>query len=582
MRYGMVLLALATLSAVASAQRSAPPPDREALERLNLKTEWTSYLPLQGGKDSIASVQVIDDAQIFVQTKSGLLVAIDAVTGAKQWAYRYPSEYVNIYPVGVNDDFVFAVNVARLLAFSRTSGVLQFDFELSGSATAGPVADKELIYVTINGTKLAAYAFPQVLMAQEKAKPGDTRKPVNAADAVAQRVGSREGFSTLKDPEFTKLTYPAEAKKDIGLGPKQYTPSIAGLPSITPPYTLDNRGLYITPAITMLPSLRQPYQLKPDYMQYNQRTPSVQSLPPSVAQAALLANFRPKGIAPELRWNHVSGRRYMNQPVLTDSFGVTNRNKAQAVSRLWVATDGKTIEAIDKKSNRIQVEAVLQDVVVSQMSGPVEIAPGRTAGFVGLVDGNVVALNLLLGSEVGPRIEWRTSIGGYMNHKPLATKDAVFASGEQSGTAKIDLDTGELIWKSENIADRVLAVNEEFVYIRDRMGNLAIYDRHRATDAVSRRSTPLTKLDVAAFNVPVTNEKNDRLLLAADSGALVCLRDANPKYAKPVHLVPVIEKKEVAPPAPMEEPKKDEPKKEEPKKADVKKDEPKKDEPKKN
>ena len=168
-----------------------------------------------------------------------------------------------------------------------------------------------------------------------------------------------------------------------------------------------------------------------------------------------------------------------------------------------------------------------------------------------------MALNLLQGGPQGPRIEWRASVGGTMNHRPVAARDAVFASGEQSGTAKIDIVTGDVVWRSETTADQFVAANDEFVYLKDRAGNLAVYDRQKATDAATRRSLPLAKLDIAGFGVTVSNDKTDRIFLAGDNGVLVCLRDASAKYARPVPLVP---------PAP--EPKKDAPapKKDEPKK----------------
>ena len=390
---------------------------------------------MQSGRDAVATVQIVDAAQVFAQTHSGLLVAFDAVTGAKQWAYRYPAEYATIYPVGVNDDFVFAVNVARLMCFNRVTGVVEFDFELPGSASVGPVADKELVYVTLNGTRLMAYTFPAILRAVAKARPEDVVKPRNPADAVASRYGTAANFSSLKDAEFTRLYYPQEPKTDIGLGPRQATPSISALPSVTPPYTLDTRGLYVTPSIGALPTLRQPYSLKPDYMRYNQRTPSIQVIPPSVARAAELANFRPRGVEPTLYWSHTSGRRYVNPPVLTDLDAVTNIKDVQVITRLWATTDGPVVEALDKRTQRTQVVATLQDAVASPLTGPVPVGPDRL-GFVGLRDGNVVALNLLQGGPQGPRIEWRASVGGTMNHRPVAARDAVFASGEQSGTAK--------------------------------------------------------------------------------------------------------------------------------------------------
>ena len=56
-----------------------------------------------------------------------------------------------------------------------------------------------------------------------------------------------------------------------------------------------------------------------------------------------------------------------------------------------------------------------------------------------------------------------------MNRTPLVTDDAVFAAGDNSGVARIDRKTGEVIWKSDIQIDRVMAVNHEFAYLRDRL-----------------------------------------------------------------------------------------------------------------
>src|SRR5258708_3998573 len=58
--------------------RSEPPP-REALERLNLKLGWSLYLPVEGLRDGIFSIQLVEK-EILVQTRSGLIVVVDADT----------------------------------------------------------------------------------------------------------------------------------------------------------------------------------------------------------------------------------------------------------------------------------------------------------------------------------------------------------------------------------------------------------------------------------------------------------------------------------------------------------------------
>ena len=68
-----------------------------------------------------------------------------------------------------------------------------------------------------------------------------------------------------------------------------------------------------------------------------------------------------------------------------------------------------------------------------------------------------------------------------------------------------------------------------------------MYDARRATDAARKRSAPLGSANLSEFNVNVVNTVSDRVYLAADNGLLVCLRDANPKYVRPVRISPPAE-----------------------------------------
>ena len=114
-----------------------------------------------------------------------------------------------------------------------------------------------------------------------------------------------------------------------------------------------------------------------------------------------------------------------------------------------------------------------------------------------------------------------------------ATDDFVYAQGDDSGVVCVNRKTGDPVWRSEASADRVLAANNEFLYVRDRQGRFLVYDAKRPTDPATRYSAPLSGIDLREFNIPVTNTASDRIYLAADNGLIVCLRDMSPKYARP-------------------------------------------------
>ncbi len=550
-----------------SSYSQAAPPDKAALDRLNLKTEWTIQLPFDGRKDGVGLIQVVDDSQIFVQSRSGLLIALDAATGSRQWSYRYPAQYVSLYHVGVNDRYVFAVNSTRLFCFHRYTGLLEFDYELPARPTAAPVVDSQLVYLVLSGTTVTAYRFPTLLAPPEMARaPGNG---ANVADTIATRY-TTGGLEPPKRLEFETL--PARPPSEFGEPVSQSqiygkaTPSLAALPSVTPPYSLYNRKLVLSPSIGLVPSLRQPYELRPDYLRDHQLTPSITNIP--VYRILELSSLRPKPIQPMVVWSFPSSYRVAFDPVLTDSVSQSTPG------RLWLMSDDKHSFAISRRDRSLQVVAKYQDTIGSPLAGPALVDGNGLFGFVGLTDGVVACVDLARGSLDGPRVEWKANIGGLMNRKPIPTADAVYAAGEHSGVAKIDMMSGEILWRTHTDVDRVLAINQEYVYARDRFGAMLIFDRKRATDPARRTATPLAKLDVSAFNAPVSNDQTDRIMLAADSGTMICLRDTSAKYLRPYRVAPpskVPPRKEANAVPPVEEPKKEEPKKVEPKKEEPKK-----------
>lgn len=135
-------------------------PSEEALHRLHLKLGWRVYVPLEGPRDGLFSVQVLDK-QVLVQTRSGSVLVLDAATGAIQWRVRPGTPYLVSHPVGYNSQSVFVVNGGRLVALSRANGAVQWDFKLPSACAAVPVADDERIYLPLVTGPLYAYELPR-------------------------------------------------------------------------------------------------------------------------------------------------------------------------------------------------------------------------------------------------------------------------------------------------------------------------------------------------------------------------------------------------------------------------------------
>lgn len=547
----------------------ATPPDRAALDRLNLRMEWSLYLPMATQRDSIESVQTFDD-QLFIQTRTGMLTALDARTGKILWSAALGNGgYSNVYPVAVNSHFVFVAHVTRLYAFYRYSGVVEFTVDLGTPPTAGLAADSESIYATLTTRpgaagveRIAAYNLPRPISVPDPAriaamKPTDKEDRMkNPVDDLTKRYPVAGVSRTM--PTTTVDEGSRGQVRDVPVGGMagSRTPSLAVATRITPPYIRE--GHPPVTSLVVVPSLRPPYHLRDESSRDIQRTPSISTIPPSVAAALALSDLRARGVEPKMRWE----------------FGMTSGvafRLTQTPQRIWAVTENRGFVALSKKDKTIEVTGTTFEQIAAAP------AQAGTTGYVPLGDGTIMSVDLATGNRAGGlNVNWKANVGGLMNRTPIVTDDAVFSGGDNSGIARINRTTGEVDWRTDNASDRVVAVNKDFVYVQDRQGRLQVFDVKRASGSRPGFSAPLASIDLSAFNVPIVNTASDRLYLAADNGLVVCLRDASPKYAAPVRMAPEISVNPQVK-AGVEGLKKEDPKMPDPKMPDPKKEDPKKD-----
>lgn len=160
-------LAASVLASTASAQiarqqlytRPLPPP-RPVLDRLNLRMAWTIYVPMDGRRDGLATVQLHRD-DLYVQTRSGLVMLIDAITGVVRWRSRFGSPYRAMHQLAFNSREVYVVNNTYLYALDRRNGAVNWKYRLPEGVSGSPVADETLIYISAPDSRLVAYYLPR-------------------------------------------------------------------------------------------------------------------------------------------------------------------------------------------------------------------------------------------------------------------------------------------------------------------------------------------------------------------------------------------------------------------------------------
>jgi outer membrane protein assembly factor BamB len=149
-------------------------PSPATLDRLNLKLAWRAYLPTDGRRDGIFSMQMTDK-QTLVQLRSGAVISLDTKTGTLQWVAQVGVAYVPPVGFGVNDQSVFVTKGVQLFALDRATGRTQWEFFLPSVAAAAPVADEERFYVPLGTGRLAAFELPRA--ESGPSTPGGGKQP---------------------------------------------------------------------------------------------------------------------------------------------------------------------------------------------------------------------------------------------------------------------------------------------------------------------------------------------------------------------------------------------------------------------
>ncbi len=537
----------------------ATPPETVALERVGMKADWATYVPVQARKDGLARVQAVDESQVFVQTKAGMLVALDAASGKEQWKYKFPAGFAEGFSVAVNHRYVFSVNVAKLYCHHRYNGTLEFDTDLPEAPSVGPVTDGNRLYVVFSSGKVACYTLPAVYeetpAAFERAKadlkakgakiPNDVASQQPADEVAGRRPGRGMGNRPEVPPEQFNVPKSYLDTTIAGVGSTQPVWSVAGVQTVTPPYSVG--GLNKVVSLAMLPSVVQPYTMNPEFLAYNQLSPSVAAIPPSVARLYQMSNLQPPPFSPRRAWLAEGRGQVYSDPVFSPTFAAPAIKQPELVGgsvvvhpgtyaglrtsvegELWMATDSRSFRSLSEGPESSPVEGArkLPAKPAAGAAGPFGFGKNGGYVFLPLSDGQVAAY-----STSGGR-DFSTNVGGILNRVPLGATDGVYVGGDRTGTARINVDTGEVDWRTDDDIDRIVAVSDAHVFARDRKGTLYLYAKGKA-DPNTQLARPVGSLAAADFTVTTVNPTTDRVLLAADNGLVVCLRDASVKAAKP-------------------------------------------------
>ncbi len=148
-------------------------PGDDVLRRLNLVVVWKAAVPVGGQKDGILRTD-LDGNDLFVLTRSGLVVRLDAETGRTRWRVRVATRPYTLAPfLAANSRSVYVVANVEAFAYDRATGSRKWEHRIQNAVSAAPVVDEQQVYIPTASGRLNAYYLPFVGAGESKGSEGD-------------------------------------------------------------------------------------------------------------------------------------------------------------------------------------------------------------------------------------------------------------------------------------------------------------------------------------------------------------------------------------------------------------------------
>lgn len=320
------------------------PPPRELLDRLNLQMSFRVYVPMDGRKDGLATVQ-LHGRDLLVQTRSGLVTLMDAETGAALWRQRVGRSYVAEHALAFNSREVYVVNNVYLYALDRLTGAVNWSYRLPEGVAAPPVADEELIYVPSQTGQLSAFLLPRLeqLAAQLKRKKETREERYRRLGALRPDTGG----STTTVSHLTTSVREATKAEETGPRLTQVWSEISSLRLELPLVLTGDRVLTPTPDGVVLALSKAPRPNGTALVSFRFPTESPIRLPAGYFEGVAYIGAEDGDLyaletsGGQLQWRYTGGVPFRRRPAATEE-GIYIVAGRQGMTRLDRATGHPT------------------------------------------------------------------------------------------------------------------------------------------------------------------------------------------------------------------------------------------------
>lgn len=505
------------------------PPDTERLALNNLEVAWLDHLPAYQRKDGIHDIHVlgIDSINrretIIAQLNSGSVVCLDAETGKRVWMARPEYGYEVVRQIAWNRHTVFAQCKNTIYGWNRQTGELRFRHLLDQIVSAPFIASDRQLFVCDERGKLDVYELP----------PFDRSGNRYAAleDLKARVARLRDQLKKTEVPPAAEN--PGQPAPPIGPDgkPNPVTKLAEILPGGAAAAVANEPG---TPfqglaARAAFGELNMEDLTEIEKRAYQRATAPIDPRNPDDARF-LDGNGEPRmlpawtlNIGQSVAFRPVQGQYHLFLPLnlLPENATLGNTLTGDAISPQG---GGLVIEKRERE-NALEYQSTQPSIEMPNLltKGVLLTGPARYQNLAYLGDnlGSLTAWSI----ETNTR-SWKTNIGGSIDLPILPTERDLYVHGEKEGLWRLDRASGKPLWsmKAEcgatvnavSEASLPLAVSPKIVAALDNAGRLLLLDR-----ATGLR---LGRIDIPCWLIPVQNRQTDRIYLAANNGAILCLR----------------------------------------------------------
>lgn len=332
------------------------PPPRELLDRLNLQMNYRLYVPMDGRRDGIVTVQ-LHRGDLFVQTRSGLVTLVDAETGAALWRQRVGREYVAEHGLAFNSREVYVVNNVYLYALDRLTGAVNWYYRLPEGVSAPPVADEELIYVPTSTGRITAYLLPRPDLAA-----GRPTRRIETREERYRRMGAIRPDtvgSTSTISHLTTTTREASTSEEAaGPRPTRIWSEVTSLRLELPMVVTHDRVVLPTANGMVLALGKQPMSGGAATVSFRFPTESTIRMPAGYSDGVAYIGvedgdlYAVETAGGRLRWRYTGGVPISRRPAATDEDvyivtarqGMTRLDRATGLPKWRIPTRGGVVE----------------------------------------------------------------------------------------------------------------------------------------------------------------------------------------------------------------------------------------------